>query len=132
MSLTRRRSGRVLHSLARIDRQLDGWALFPRDHRPVVFPTPPPLPGLGIGIDLCQIGIGLCYHNSSRLPHPHRLEHRVHRVGVEAGLELGEQLAGDGRDVGHAGHRQQDTLPTGVEGDLYCCLLYTSPSPRDS
>src|SRR5437867_2272034 len=36
--------------------------------------------------------------------HSHRLEHRVHGVGVEAGLELGEQLAGYGRDVGHAGH----------------------------
>src|ERR1035437_7635381 len=32
--------------LVRIDRQLDGRALFPRNHRPVAFPTPPPLPRL--------------------------------------------------------------------------------------
>jgi hypothetical protein len=33
--------------LAHIDRQPDGWALFPRNHRPVAFVTPPPRPCLG-------------------------------------------------------------------------------------
>src|SRR5208283_4190811 len=33
--------------LARIDRQLDGWVLFPRNHRPVAFLAPPPRPRLG-------------------------------------------------------------------------------------
>lgn len=37
--------------------------------------------------------------------HTQRLEHRIHRVGVEPSLELGEQLAGDRRDVLHACHR---------------------------
>ena len=34
------------------------------------------------------------------------LEHRIGRVSVEPRLELGEQLAGNGRDVLDARHRQ--------------------------
>jgi hypothetical protein len=37
----------VAFRLAHIDRQPDGWALFPRNHRPVAFLTPPPRPCLG-------------------------------------------------------------------------------------
>ena len=40
--------------LARIDRQPDGRALFPRDHRPVAFPTPPPFPRLGAEVTAQQ------------------------------------------------------------------------------
>ena len=50
--------------------------------------------------------------------HAQGFKHGVHGVGVEVGLELCEQLAGDRRDVLHARHRQQDSLGTGVEGDL--------------
>ncbi len=50
--------------------------------------------------------------------HPQRLEHRVCRVGVESRLELGEQLARNGRDVFHARHREQQPLSASVEGDL--------------
>jgi hypothetical protein len=39
--------------LALIDRQSDGRALFPRDHRPVAFPTPP-LPRLGAEVTVQQ------------------------------------------------------------------------------
>src|ERR1035437_3165803 len=44
----------VVFWLARIDRQLDGRALFPRDHRSVAFPTPPPLPRLGAEVTAQQ------------------------------------------------------------------------------
>jgi hypothetical protein len=37
-----------------IDRQLDGRALFSRNHRPVAFPTPPPLPRLGAEVTTHQ------------------------------------------------------------------------------
>ena len=40
--------------LVHIDRQLDGRASFPRDHRPVAFPTPPPLPRLGAEVTAQQ------------------------------------------------------------------------------
>ena len=40
-----------------------------------------------------------------RLLHPQRLERGVSGVGVEAGLEFGEQFAGDAGNVGYAGHR---------------------------
>ena len=50
--------------------------------------------------------------------HPQRLEHGIHRIGIEAGLELGEQFAGDAGDVGDAAHGQQDAFGAGVEGYL--------------
>ena len=37
--------------------------------------------------------------------HPKSLEHCIDWVGVEPGLELGEQLAGDRRNVLHTCHR---------------------------
>lgn len=67
--------------------------------------------------------------------HPECLEHGVPRIGVEAGLELGEQLAGDSGDVGHAGHRQQDAPGAGIESHLErLCqildgLIWVSPRP---
>jgi len=50
--------------------------------------------------------------------HPDRLEHRIHRIRVEARLKLGKQFAGDGGDVDHTRHGQQDLLGAGVKGDL--------------
>ena len=52
------------------------------------------------------------------LLHAHCLEHGIHRISVEPRLELGEQLAGNRRDVLHARHRQKDAFGSGVEGDL--------------
>lgn len=39
-------------------------------------------------------------------------------VGVEVGLELREEFAGDGSDVVDAGHGQEETLRARVEGNL--------------
>lgn len=55
---------------------------------------------------------------NARLLYTQRLEHCINRVGVEPGLELCEQLAGDRWDVLHACHRQQQAFGSGVEGDL--------------
>jgi len=43
---------------------------------------------------------------SNPLLHAQRFEDRIGGVGIKARLELGEQLAGDGRQVADAGHRQ--------------------------
>jgi hypothetical protein len=66
------------------------------------------------------VGVILCPMFSSDVfsSHPQRLEHRIDRIGVESGLELGEQFAGDRRNILHAGHRQQQPLGSSVEGDL--------------
>jgi hypothetical protein len=37
-----------------VNRQLDGRALFPRNHRPVALPTPPPLPRRGVEVTTHQ------------------------------------------------------------------------------
>lgn len=47
-----------------------------------------------------------------------RLVHGIDRIGAEAGLEFGEQFAGDGGDVLDAGHRQKDEFGSSVERDL--------------
>ena len=70
------------------------------------------LRSLAFGVSCAQ----LIRSNSS---HTKRRKRRIHRIAVEAGLELGKQLAGDGRDVRHAGHRQQDTFRTGIESHLH-------------
>lgn len=48
----------------------------------------------------------LGWGDSELLLNAQRLKDGVGGVGVEARLELGEQLAGDGREVADAGHRQ--------------------------
>jgi hypothetical protein len=53
-----------------------------------------------------------------QLLHPQRLENRIHRIRVEARLELREQLPWHRRDVRHARHRQQDPLGAGIERHL--------------
>lgn len=53
------------------------------------------------------------------LLHSHPLEHGVDGVGIEAGLELREEFAGDRRDVADAGHWKQDPFASGVFGDLH-------------
>ena len=51
-------------------------------------------------------------------PYSKGLKYRIGRISVEPRLELGEQLAGNGRDVLDARHRQQEPFGPGVEGDL--------------
>ena len=46
------------------------------------------------------------------------LEHRIHRIGIEAGLELRKQLARHRRNIDHTRHRQKNLLGTGIESDL--------------
>src|SRR5690554_4321106 len=53
----------------------------------------------------------LVYGNDSTLTLPKRLQHGVHRLSIEAGLELGKQLGGDGENV----HGQGVTLAAGIE-----------------
>ena len=56
-------------------------------------------------------------HGLANLLHAQRLEHRIHRIGKEAGLELSEQFSRNGRDVFDTRHRQQNSFGAGVEGD---------------
>ena len=56
--------------------------------------------------------------DSLTLIYPKRFDHCVNRFGIEAGLELGEQLTGDGRNIHGTAHGQGDALATGVEGNL--------------
>ena len=62
--------------------------------------------------------------NSSSQPtaakstHPQPFEHCVHRIGVEADLELRKQLSWHGWDVTDAAHGEEDLLAAGVERNL--------------
>lgn len=62
-------------------------------------------------------GKSIKIHNA--LLHSQPLEHCVDGVGVETGLELREEFAGDGGDVADAGHWKQDPFASGVFGDLH-------------
>ena len=60
-----------------------------------------------------------------------------HEPGVLDALDFVEGLRGGGNDepvilLGSAPAQQVDALCYEVGADDYCCLLYTSPSPRDS
>ena len=63
--------------------------------------------------------VGPCPLSSwGRSLHAQRLEHRIHGIGVEARLELGEQLSRNRWNILHARHRQKNAFGTGIEGDL--------------
>ncbi len=47
--------------------------------------------------------------------HPESLELGIHRIRIEACLTFGEQLAGHGRNIGHARHRQKYPFCAGIE-----------------
>ena len=63
---------------------------------------------------------------STFLLYPECLKHSICGVCIETGLEFGEQLAKDRRDVFHAGHWQEDSFGSGVEGYLerFCKILH--------
>jgi hypothetical protein len=63
-------------------------------------------------------------------PHSQRLKYRIGGICVEPRLELGEQLAWNGRDVLDACHRQQEPFGPGVEGDLQSLCQRTRRTQR--
>jgi hypothetical protein len=80
-------------------------------------------PKSSIHAAVVEIARTTCGHLSL---HAQRLKHRIARIGVEAGLELGEELPWYGRDVADAGHRQEQALGTSICGDLegLCKILH--------